>query len=414
MTMRLQSKINKLADKIITAGEGYRYIYDPDHSNKPHGNYFETEKGWSNDPQHDPKNQQQPVQPPQSQPTTRVNQVNQQFMEGYNYAPAEFLDQLLQEPVGQGRLGYKDIIERNKLITKKNDELIDERLNRKDLWRGIRELLSDIEKGTIKPEDIIGKQLWTVVPKSFSPIVIKSVDHLKEIYEPLVDQMEELRKQSNALFLELGENETINMEKSAQIKNLFHRSLFIKTDSQQIQQGLAYPRDEQSKPLVTQFASAIQWASRIIDWKKTDAPALIAQVDQDYKRANYVSYYSTIKLQETDDDGVYIHELGHHLETKNASVGILAKQFYAKRTEGHPLVKLQDLVPWGKYDDDEYARDDSFINKYSGKVYKDGTTELVSTGLEHLFRDPIKFRLRDPEHFMFTMSVLRLVRHEQH
>jgi hypothetical protein len=55
--MKLNSYISRIAEIILRKAEGdYQYIHDPDHRNKPHGNFWETEKGWSNDPKHNPKN----------------------------------------------------------------------------------------------------------------------------------------------------------------------------------------------------------------------------------------------------------------------------------------------------------------------------------------------------------------------
>jgi hypothetical protein len=410
--MRLQSKINKMADQILRKAEGYSYIYDPEHRNKPHGNYWETEKGWSNDPKHDPKNQQQPVQPPQSFPTTRINQVTQQFMEGSHKAPTEFLDKLISESVGEGQLSYKDQVERRKSLVKTNDELIDERISLKTLHRGINGILSEIETGAKTENEIVNQPLWKLISGSFSPIVVKSVDQLKEIKASVISKIDELHSKSTAIFEELEDTADYETKKSAHARHLFHRSLFIKPIGSPTE-AYAYPVKEEDKQLVSQFSSAIQWASRIIDWKQTNSPIRISFLDREKKRANYDQHSATIKLDETCDDGVYIHELGHHLELKHSGIGSMAKQFYEKRTAGQRLVKLNDLIPWGNYGEQEYGRDDSFIDKYSGKVYEDGTTELVSTGLEHMFRDPVNFRIKDPEHFLFTMAVLRLVRHQQ-
>ncbi|MEI6424613.1 MAG: hypothetical protein WCP55_20515, partial [Lentisphaerota bacterium] len=111
-------------------------------------------------------------------------------------------------------------------------------------------------------------------------------------------------------------------------------------------------------------------------------------------------------------DGSYLHELGHHLEHSHISVGDMARKFYEKRTAGKKLVKMKELDPYGKYDDQEYGRDDTFISKYTGKIYEDGYTEIISMGLEHLYRDPVEFRLKDPEHFELIIKALRLLRHE--
>jgi len=57
--MKLNTYITRIADSILrTAEDDYQYAYDPEHMNKPHGTFWETEKGWSNDPKDNPKNKQ--------------------------------------------------------------------------------------------------------------------------------------------------------------------------------------------------------------------------------------------------------------------------------------------------------------------------------------------------------------------
>lgn len=56
--MRLESQIFRIAEFVFTA-ENYQYFYDPKHKNKPRGQFWPTEKGWSNDPKHSPSKTKQ-------------------------------------------------------------------------------------------------------------------------------------------------------------------------------------------------------------------------------------------------------------------------------------------------------------------------------------------------------------------
>ncbi len=80
--------------------------------------------------------------------------------------------------------------------------------------------------------------------------------------------------------------------------------------------------------------------------------------------------------------------------------------------------KLSLLTGNSGYSDDEVAIEDSWEANggtvYSGKVYHPGKiialsdcTEILSIGLERLFRDPYDFAKKDPEYFDFVVSVLR-------
>ena len=55
---RTSSYINRIAELILRTADDYQYIHDPEHRNKPHGKFWPTDKGWSNDPKDAPKNEQ--------------------------------------------------------------------------------------------------------------------------------------------------------------------------------------------------------------------------------------------------------------------------------------------------------------------------------------------------------------------
>lgn len=54
--MRTSKQIIRIAEIILAEGD-YQYIHDPDHRNKPHGKFWPTDKGWSNDPKDAPQQQ---------------------------------------------------------------------------------------------------------------------------------------------------------------------------------------------------------------------------------------------------------------------------------------------------------------------------------------------------------------------
>jgi hypothetical protein len=49
---------------------------------------------------------------------------------------------------------------------------------------------------------------------------------------------------------------------------------------------------------------------------------------------------------------------------------------------------------------------DEFFDHYCGKYYKDGATEIISMGLEKMYKDPIAFLDKDPEYFEFIVKVM--------
>jgi hypothetical protein len=109
-----------------------------------------------------------------------------------------------------------------------------------------------------------------------------------------------------------------------------------------------------------------------------------------------------------------VHELGHVVEFHKPAVRELAKQFLDHRCGDEPVKKLTDLFPAANYGDDEVGRRDGFAKVfgadayYVGKHYGSGSTEVVSMGLEQLYRDPAKFAEKDPEYFAFVCHVLTM------
>jgi hypothetical protein len=63
---------------------------------------------------------------------------------------------------------------------------------------------------------------------------------------------------------------------------------------------------------------------------------------------------------------------------------------------------VRDLKTW-----DRHIPGSGIITNYALYAYHDGSTEILSTGLEALFRDPVRFAKLAPEHFKVTMLALR-------
>ena len=105
-----------------------------------------------------------------------------------------------------------------------------------------------------------------------------------------------------------------------------------------------------------------------------------------------------------------VHELGHALESSNPAVGNAVRDFYKKRTLGLRAEKMADILPNDGYAAKELTKRDGFWKPYTGKVYSDGSTEVLSMGLQHMYQTPIEFAAADPEHFEFIMTILRNLR----
>ncbi len=56
---------------------------------------------------------------------------------------------------------------------------------------------------------------------------------------------------------------------------------------------------------------------------------------------------------------------------------------------------------------DEKAYEDDFLSPYVGKVYQRGSTEIISMGLEWMYKNPVGFYEKDPDHFDLILRILK-------
>ncbi len=114
-----------------------------------------------------------------------------------------------------------------------------------------------------------------------------------------------------------------------------------------------------------------------------------------------------IVLAPSDGPRVIAHELGHHIEFRDPAIRARAVAFRDARTRGETEQPLKAITGNPHFRDDEVARPDRFISPYMGKQYRDGSTEIISMGLEYFFSDPVSLAKQDPEYFTFMYDVLR-------
>lgn len=147
-----------------------------------------------------------------------------------------------------------------------------------------------------------------------------------------------------------------------------------------------------------------------------------------------LSYDVAAGLSEGRRDAVatFAHEFGHWIEHHVPNAAELASDFVIKRSAkaqrrvGDGTVKeysLQDVESM-PYSDEEKFLPDHFRAYYTGKIYYDSPethklaregkvrgqkllTEVVSMGIQYLVDDPVAFATQDPEHFAFTVNILR-------
>ena len=121
------------------------------------------------------------------------------------------------------------------------------------------------------------------------------------------------------------------------------------------------------------------------------------------------------------------HELAHTLEGAIGGGGGLASAFPYQRAI-HEAVTLTHLTRITKgevsaINSKESAHDDEYHSLYAGKLYRDGSSELVTMGVQEMFKSKepeqqvkhiAAFAARDPHHFLVTYAVLKgYTKHEK-
>jgi hypothetical protein len=133
----------------------------------------------------------------------------------------------------------------------------------------------------------------------------------------------------------------------------------------------------------------------------------------DQARAYFSQSENAVYLGREPSQSVVSHEMGHWYEENTPGGRLAALSFLEKRTAGESEKGLNDLAStrFGvqkSYAADEVARPDKFMDSYTGKIYPNArATEVTSMGMQHLSEDPARFLRRDPEHFNFTIGMIR-------
>ena len=105
---------------------------------------------------------------------------------------------------------------------------------------------------------------------------------------------------------------------------------------------------------------------------------------------------------------VLIHELGHTIEFSSSNVFTKLNKHRRARAAADPrgVTNMNRLYPGRGYDPREATHRDKWTDPYQGIIY-DGATELMSMGVEFLFKDPVKFARSDPDTFDLIVNLLR-------
>ena len=113
-----------------------------------------------------------------------------------------------------------------------------------------------------------------------------------------------------------------------------------------------------------------------------------------------------LEIAKDNDVTDVAHEIMHWLEKKNETVLNNSLTFLEYRTQGEQPQKLKDLTNID-FRSNEIAKPDRFFDAYCGKIYNVPATEIMSMGLQEIFKNPLEFSKKDKEYMAFVISNLR-------
>lgn len=163
------------------------------------------------------------------------------------------------------------------------------------------------------------------------------------------------------------------------------------------------------------WAKAGDWLDRVVHRRWTGTIDQVSVKGMQGHRSQHSGFgpRTTVEMADVADPGTFAHEMGHALECANPEMNRAALEFRARRVVGEDAPQpLRFIYPDRHFDDWEVAFRDKFRDAYSAKVYgytyRNGTTptEIISMGLEYLYRNPVKFWLEDPDYFRFIVDLL--------
>jgi len=120
----------------------------------------------------------------------------------------------------------------------------------------------------------------------------------------------------------------------------------------------------------------------------------------------YSSWKDTITMpvNKTLDHSTLAHEFGHHLSYKIKSIMNAQTAFFEQRTVGEKIVQLPGHSKGIRGKKDMFNK----TRVYAGRVYEDGhASEVISVGIELLWKDAAAFAHADPEYFDAIVKMIK-------
>lgn len=107
------------------------------------------------------------------------------------------------------------------------------------------------------------------------------------------------------------------------------------------------------------------------------------------------------------DELELVHELMHAVEEQDPAFLEAEREYFEGRTRGKDRKRLNAISGGGSYRSNEYAYDvgHSCIDPYAFKDYGGDGYELMSMGVETLYRSPSSY-LKDPDMLKWVLTMI--------
>lgn len=215
----------------------------------------------------------------------------------------------------------------------------------------------------------------------------KPIESYAEMAKPYYDELAKLNRKT-------AENRLKHSEEISKIyRNLFNTEFKVNV----------------SKSQISDFEKNVSSClNGIISESYSDLPELTVNMVRG--RAYFNPLVNSIYVSKQDNVFTQIHEYMHFIEDNNVDMLANSIAFLEYRTKGEKAYKMNKLTNSRAYGADEISKKDNFFNAYCGKIYdssgdyrKVKATELMSMGVERLFKDPVNFYEEDKEYFTFVL-----------
>jgi hypothetical protein len=159
------------------------------------------------------------------------------------------------------------------------------------------------------------------------------------------------------------------------------------------------------------FKKGVNFISKMVDIPELDYKNVTIESAPKGTRGHFIASQNKAVIGSYKggrDTRVVVHELGHWIEDNIPGARRDIADYYDLRTKGESMVSMNKVYNATNFNANEFTKPDKLITPYAGKVMKNGS-EMLSVGLEFMYKHPAALAKKDPGLFDFIYKVVRRV-----